>query len=393
MKKENYQKIFLIIFQIIIVFNFSFLNGKKIKVLLEKYSIIENNFEIEINGKDFLISDFYDSSYSSLLNYENLKISFNNEFFFINGKKLKIKNLKIKSKDSINFNKNLYPNDLLILNDENFIYLINELEVEDYVKYVLANETIPLWSIENHKVSAITIRTYAYYKINEAKKNNRIYDVKSSMYDQVYLGIKNYKNISIAVLETKDKIITWNDRPILAMYHICCGGIVPSRCIGFDFKNFPYLKREYACKNCKSYKDYEWRINLNLNDVCDKLSKKYKKNIKKIIKINNSSYTKSGAVKNINLKISFIDLKNNKKFENLILNNNEIRKLFMINKHNNSACFKIKLDRFNLVIEGKGRGHHMGLCQQGAKILLNNGKNYEEIIYFYYPNTEIKKIN
>jgi len=46
----------------------------------------------------------------------------------------------------------------------------------------------------------------------------------------------------------------------------------------------------------------------------------------------------------------------------------------------------------NLVLEGKGFGHGVGLCQWGANKLALEGKNPEEIIKFYYRNVDIQKL-
>lgn len=42
-----------------------------------------------------------------------------------------------------------------------------------------------------------------------------------------------------------------------------------------------------------------------------------------------------------------------------------------------------------LVLRGRGRGHGMGLCQEGAAGLAAAGANYREILRHYFPNTTI----
>jgi SpoIID/LytB domain protein len=46
--------------------------------------------------------------------------------------------------------------------------------------------------------------------------------------------------------------------------------------------------------------------------------------------------------------------------------------------------------RFRL--KGSGWGHGVGLCQIGAAVMGERGFKYDEILLFYYHNSEIKKI-
>ena len=41
---------------------------------------------------------------------------------------------------------------------------------------------------------------------------------------------------------------------------------------------------------------------------------------------------------------------------------------------------------------GKGFGHGVGLCQYGAQTLARNGKGYKEILSFYYPGSQMKRL-
>jgi len=44
-----------------------------------------------------------------------------------------------------------------------------------------------------------------------------------------------------------------------------------------------------------------------------------------------------------------------------------------------------------IIIEGRGWGHGVGLCQWGALEMAREGKNYREILAHYYPGTNIGK--
>jgi len=42
-----------------------------------------------------------------------------------------------------------------------------------------------------------------------------------------------------------------------------------------------------------------------------------------------------------------------------------------------------------IIFSGRGSGHGVGMCQAGAEEMAREGKNYREILSFYYPGTEL----
>jgi stage II sporulation protein D len=44
------------------------------------------------------------------------------------------------------------------------------------------------------------------------------------------------------------------------------------------------------------------------------------------------------------------------------------------------------------IFKGKGFGHGVGMCQWGSIKLSKQGINFKEILNFYFPKTEIKRI-
>lgn len=42
-----------------------------------------------------------------------------------------------------------------------------------------------------------------------------------------------------------------------------------------------------------------------------------------------------------------------------------------------------------VIFEGKGSGHGLGLCQQGASAMAHDGASFREILAHYFPNTTL----
>ena len=54
-----------------------------------------------------------------------------------------------------------------------------------------------------------------------------------------------------------------------------------------------------------------------------------------------------------------------------------------------SAWFSVYDAGDSLLLKGRGYGHGVGLCQEGAIVMASRGISYEDIIKFYYPGTGI----
>jgi stage II sporulation protein D len=45
-----------------------------------------------------------------------------------------------------------------------------------------------------------------------------------------------------------------------------------------------------------------------------------------------------------------------------------------------------------LQFQGAGSGHGVGLCQWGARRQSEKGRNYEQILLFYFPGAELSEV-
>jgi stage II sporulation protein D len=404
MKKKNFLKI-LSIFLIGLIAGEIFCEEaekeyEKIRVLLSKCEIEEKKrIKIRVRATGFIkVSDIAKDNVFSILKKSEILIEYLNGKWFIDGKMLKIKNIRIAPFDNessksnyLIWNNNSYEGFFDVIVKDGFAYLINELSFEDYISCVLGKETYGVWEIESHKVSAIVSRTFALNKMINARKKNRIFDINSTIEDQRYLGFCWNEKIQIAVDETRGMVITFKDAPIVAMYHVCCGGVSPIECSGFDFKRHPYLGRKNKCTFCVSHKHYSWKIKIKKDEFCKRLSFFFNKNIVDIIKIDRIKESRAGSLSTMNINVKIINSKNKFYSEKIVISNNDFKKIFSLNMSFNSPMFKVKFDDKSLDVFGFGRGHLIGMCQIGAKKMVNEGYKCEEIIKFYYPGTVIKK--
>ena len=270
------------------------------------------------------------------------------------------------------------------------LFIINTLPLDDYLYSVLISESYQTWPMEVQKVHVVVFRSYAiHYLLNSRKNktNQTCYDLKRTNFHQTYNGMHNYVHLKQAIEETKDLVLTHNNKVILAMFDACCGGIIPSKMNVLDFKKAPYLARPYPCNFCKKYALYKWHKEIDVKEFIARL----KNNPKTAQKIN-----ELGALLNIYVKtkdqagiIHEVKLFGSNK--NIKLSGVELWETFR--DKIKSLNFDIKKRRHKILIDGNGFGHQIGLCQRGARELVKLGWNFKRILKYYYPKTKFAKLH
>jgi len=383
----------LLIFNLIFIIHIQCI---EIRVLIDKIDIKNSklNFQFYCQNGFKIINKKQNVKNKNLnnINSKNISISYKRGSFYLDNRKLDSNYIYISDKNSFNNNikylSNYYLGVICLLKDNNYIYIINHINLENYVLSVASSEIWPGWPSQVCKALIICFRTYAINQIINNKKNRKFYDIKNSNFHQVYKGNNIKKNLIKDVESTKDLIISYNGKPILAMYDISCGSLIPAKFSHYNFNYNPYLLRNYPCYYCKNFKVYSWDINIKKRELEKILQNVYKD----ISSIKSITCQKDNAGITKNVEISYISRRLNKK---LLLSAVEFRTI--IHKY---SKYKIKSLAFNcfksndsnINIKGNGYGHLIGLCQWGAFEMAKRGFDYKSIIKFYYPKTEIVKI-
>ena len=69
----------------------------------------------------------------------------------------------------------------------------------------------------------------------------------------------------------------------------------------------------------------------------------------------------------------------------------EIRRL-LSPSHLRSSAFEVEYEGENIILNGRGWGHGVGLCQIGAAVMASRGIDYESILQHYYPGAGITRL-
>jgi len=279
----------------------------------------------------------------------------------------------------LEFDGNKYSGTFYVYRTKKTIDIVNKLPLEDYICCVLRTEGWPGWSKEVYKVLAIACRSYLLYQLRQSKRTKRHYHICATNAHQTYSGVHSDQVIKQAVDETSGIFLAYHGQPILAMFDACCGGIIPARIKnGINFTEAPYLARSYACSYCKGFKIFNWSHDISLSKFID-LMRAHVSDLESVDDIEVVT-DNAGVVQ----KIIITDDE-----QRYTINGKKAYSLLPFVK---SFAYTCQKKRSRVVFKGTGYGHHVGLCQWGAKELVSQGWDYKKVLRFYYPGTNFMKL-
>lgn len=118
------------------------------------------------------------------------------------------------------------------------LVVINDIDLENYIKGVVPSEMPASWEYEALKAQAIAARSFAL--ANLGKQGRHGYDLKDNTEDQAYGGASSETNrTNRAVDETEGLVLTYDMKIIPAYYSASAGGMTNTAAWG---ASLPYLR-------------------------------------------------------------------------------------------------------------------------------------------------------
>lgn len=255
--------------------------------------------------------------------------------------------------------------------------VVNDLDIEDYLRGVVASEIPYDWEFEALKAQAVASRTYALYQKRKAGK--RAYHILASVNSQVYAGKSGERETAArAVRETEGIVITYNGQAIPAFYHSSCGGHTENASELWDLDQ-PYLRGVACeCQRISKYGAWEKRVS-RARLVAALAGRGYGVNAIDSVSIN--GITRAGRARELTIGSSGGTINIPAEKFRAAVGYSAIPSVF----------FEIELSGRDIVISGRGLGHGVGLCQWGAREMAQRGLDYQSILRHYYPGTRLMK--
>ena len=300
---------------------------------------------------------------------------------------------KLSEQDKI-FNKKVEgePTINIYMSDEKKVIKLN---LEDYVRGVVAGEMPVNFSYEAIKAQAVAARTYAVAHMEEfggSMYNKKIgANLTDTTANQVYLTKEErysswpknkadeyWNKITKAVEETKLEVLTYDGKLVMAPYYFSTSGGKTENAVDVFGKDIPYLRSvessgEQIASRYTSTKKYSYSDFINIINKNYKGASLTTKNIKSSVKVLQRS--DGGGVMKI-------------KIGSITLTGRDVRTIFGLN----STDFTIELNG-SAVFNCIGYGHRVGMSQWGADVMALDGKNYKVILKHYYTGVNIDKLD
>jgi len=261
---------------------------------------------------------------------------------------------------------------------------VNEVDLESYLCGVVPNELGPVAFpyLEALKAQAVAARSFAASGLGTFA--SRGFDLYSDSRSQVYTGTGNEHPLSTqAVNETRGLILSFQGKPIAALYSSTCGGRTEDYSRVFSGKPLPYLRGGIECSDQLS-PYHAWRTRVSFEDRADKMKARLAIDCLTDLKLLHRN--EAGRVE----AIQFVGRHRQETLRandfRLVLG---LRSNFIVDldtQFDSRGCIR------ELNVQGKGWGHGVGLCQMGAVSMAQKGILFDDILDHYYPETTLTKL-
>ena len=340
-----------------------------------RIAIVKSAAEVTVSGDGLLVTN---EAGSPLLMSYPVKVKFLKNGLLVEGKRYQ--RLSFSASSAVYVNNKPYRGLAELSVADKGILVVNQLPLEEYLVGLINCEISSAWPIEAVKAQAIIARTYALNK----KKSRMLstYHLESSVIDQVYEGCLIEDNRARrAVSETEGEVLTFGGAIIQAFYHSSCGGRTESSQNIWGF-SIPYLKG-VECQYCQtSSAGTAWACKLFLKEIEERLLSAGHK-VSGLYDIKPGASNSRGRLKQVILVTTKgSSTISGEQFRRAIGYSSIKSTRFVVNNSNNEISFS-----------GSGNGHGVGLCQWGAKQRALDGFGYGEILSYYYPGTQLKKLS
>ncbi len=322
---------------------------------------------------------------------------------------------------------------LRLVVEEDKICAINELPVERYLESVISSEMSPTASLELLKAHAVISRSWLLAQMERRQQlkeggetaffsfikrddqlirwhdrsDHTIFDVCADDHCQRYQGITHtaVAHVVAAVKATMGQVMAYDGEICDTRFSKCCGGVTEEYQYCWENIRKPYLTsvvdpycntqdKEILSEVLNDYDQetvdfHDWLINYTQAELSAIISDKLKMDFGRIKALEALERGKSGRISLLRIvgeKLTFT-----------IGKELEVRKA-LSKTHLYSSAFTVKAQGedadgypLSFMLNGKGWGHGVGLCQIGAAVMGAKGIAYNDILAHYYTGAKIEK--
>lgn len=263
-----------------------------------------------------------------------------------------------------------YEDNLTVEVEAGNLKLINEIVLDNYISGVVQAESGKRSYQEFYKVQAILARTFALSHLQ--KHGTEGFSLCDHTHCQAYFGKTTELDIMKAVSETKDKVVVDDNLNLIeAAFHSNSGGQTANSEDVWGSK-LTYLRSVNDTFSTKM-PNAKWERKMAKEDWLSYLKLKH-----------------NYPIQDSNARWLAINFKQDCRKPYLEANNIRVAlKNVRTDLQLKSTFFTIIPQGDTLLFKGRGFGHGVGMCQEGAMRMAKIGYKYPEVINFYYQNIQL----
>ena len=313
-----------------------------------------------------------------------------------------------------------YPGDLRLQPNSYGTYtLVNNVEIEDYLRGVVPHEIGPSAPQTAVEAQTVLARTYALRNLRRFEVDD--YEMCATTQCQVYFGWKdNLPRADQAIAATRGQVLTYNNELIDAVYSSTTGGVTAAFTDVWNGAPRPYLQpvvdsvqgawslasRDLSNEqnfrqfinlrqgfNEDGWKYFRWTTKSSLPDLNKELRKYLEgkqhplADFDTIQSIQVLKRAKGGRIQQLQVVTDRGDI---------VLVKDEMIRAFEAPNSLLSYLEPLvdgnkRLTGYKFI--GGGLGHGVGMSQTGSYNLSRLGWSHSRILNFYYPNTQLQPLN
>jgi stage II sporulation protein D len=216
------------------------------------------------------------------------------------------------------------------------------------------------------------------------------FDVYATTRSQKYLGVEYRQrdgrrlagesaNSRDIALETTGTVCTWKGQLFCTYYSAVCGGrTTPGKNV---FTDAAEPLKSVECQWCQESEHYRWTAQVSRTQASAVLKRYFDESGKTFGRLTSVRPSRSQSP-----FIPFFEVSDGRSRQ--IISSTALVRSFPPATLR-SPKFEIKTDASRVIFEGRGHGHGAGLCQWGARGLAIAGRNFREILEYYYPGAQV----
>ena len=235
---------------------------------------------------------------------------------------------------------------------------------------------------------AVVVRTFMHF--HAGRHSSEGFDFCDTTHCQLYRGEQDLADrvaspaVSEAVARTARQVLNFEGRPVEGYYTAACGGLsaTPSMVWGGS-TSYPYGR--IVCRWCQRSRFSKWERSADAGHVLDSLSAFSATRLSPATELITDDDKTGGFVRSVTVRDGS---------KRVVLGADAFRRAIGLRLGWNtvlSPTFTVARRGTRFIFRGRGFGSQVGLCEEGAVAQAVAGRDYREILSFYYPGAVISE--